>query len=86
MLHCALKIDIFYDIILKRGNIDWLIKNDMVSLNNTVKIHNALQKLKMYVHYILLQIPVKGVKGLVIAAVTLTGRSYPYLILSKHLG
>ncbi len=34
----------------------------------------------------LLQIPVKGAKGLVItAAVTLTGQSSPCLILSKHL-
>ncbi len=30
--------------------------------------------------YMLLQMPAKGAKGLVIAAVTLTGRSYPYLI------
>ncbi len=33
----------------------------------------------------LLQIPVKGAKGLVIAAVTLTGQSSPCLILPKHL-
>ncbi len=31
-------------------------------------------------HYMLLQMPVKGAKGLVIAVVTLTGRSYPCLI------
>ncbi len=29
--------------------------------------------------------PAKGAKGLVIAAVKLTGRSYPCLILTKHL-
>ncbi len=39
----------------------------MVSLNNTVKIHNVIQNKFMY---ILLQMPAKGAKGLVIAAVT----------------
>ncbi len=31
----------------------------------------------MYVHYMLLQMPAKGAKGLVIAAVTRTGQSNP---------
>ncbi len=39
-------------IILKRGNNDWLINNYMVSLNNTVKIHNVIQnKQFMYITY-----------------------------------
>jgi len=33
----------------------------------------------------LLQMPAKGARGLVIAVVTLTGRSYPCLKLTKHL-
>ncbi len=53
----------------------------MVSLNNTVKIHNVIQNKQ----FTLLQMPAKGAKGLVIAAVTLTGRSNPCLILTKHL-
>ncbi len=39
----------------------------MVSLKNTVKIHNVIQSKQFrYLHYILLQMPVKGAKGLVI--------------------
>ncbi len=43
----------------------------MVSLNNTVKIHNVIEK-KIFM-YMLLQMPAKGAKALVIAAVTLKG-------------
>ncbi len=53
----------------------------MVSLNNTVKIHNVIQNKQ----FTLLQMRAKGTKGLVIAAVALTGRSNPCLILTKHL-
>ncbi len=51
----------------------------MVSLNNTVKIHNVIQnKQFMYITCMLLQMPAKVANGL-ISAVTLTGGSYPCL-------
>ncbi len=56
----------------------------MVSLNNTVKIHNVIQNNPFMYITMLLQMPAMGAKRLVIAAVTLTGRSYPCLILTKH--
>ncbi len=51
----------------------------MVSLNNTVKIHNVIQNKQFMYITMLLQMPAKGAKGL-ISAVTLTGRRNPCLI------
>ncbi len=51
----------------------------MVSLNNTVKVHYEI--LNKQFMYMLLQMPVKGSKGLVIAAATLS----LYKLLTKHL-
>ncbi len=62
-----------------RGNNDWLIHNCIVSLNNTVKVHNEI--LNKQFMYMLLQMPAKGSKGLVIAAATLS----LYRLLTKHL-
>ncbi len=45
----------------------------MVSLKNTVKIHNVIQ-INNVAYYISLQMHVRGAKGLVIAAITLTGQ------------
>ncbi len=51
----------------------------MVSLNNTVKVHNEILN-KQFI-YMLLQMPAKGAKGLGIAAATLS----LYRLLTKHL-
>ncbi len=51
----------------------------MVSLNNTVKVHNEI--LNKQFMYMLLQMPAKGAKGLVIAAATLG----LYRLLTKYL-
>uniref|UniRef100_A0A671PGT3 Immunoglobulin domain-containing protein n=1 Tax=Sinocyclocheilus anshuiensis TaxID=1608454 RepID=A0A671PGT3_9TELE len=54
----------------------------MVSLNNTVKIHNVIQNKQ----FTLLQMPAKGTKGLIIAVVTLIGRSNPLKSVSVMKG